>query len=1072
MTNETLDTPAKTEPKTSLWNQIKYVLKPIASLQLTIVLFSMSLVLVFFGTLAQMNNGIWTVVDQYFWSKFVWIELDLVLKFLQVFFWFPKTWSLPSYVAIPFPAGQLIGFAMLTNLIAAHLVRFRLTWKRSGVMIIHAGLILLFVGEAITRMKQVEQRMVIDEGQTVHFAEDTRTYEFSFEDQSAKDFDTVVVIPELRIHIGKRFSDPQLPVDLEIVSYFKNSNMRAVEPGDKNPATAGQGLTDFVEYRPEVSGVSTEQKIDLPSAYVTMFRKGTEESLGTYLLSRYQSKPEILTFDGKQYSIALRSTRYYKPFSVHLNKFRFDRYMGTSKAKNYSSDIRLVDPANEVDRDHRIAMNEPLRYGGETFYQGGFDDKTEKTTILQVVRNPGWLIPYISCVMVTLGMTIHFGIYLIAFLRKVRIAEFSQLMKASNAVYVPKTGTARYLPWLGVALAVVFVLYSISNMSPATQPYNLKGLGQIPVVDGGRVKPLDTVARVSLRSISARETTTETITTANGDVKIEIPAIQWLLDVMTSGGPDKKGAAWKYKVFKIENDQVLALLKLEPRKGLLYSLEEFSGNSEQFQSQANASHRKPVEKRDLYDIKIIEVAERMKVFIDLSLVNAPMNIAPSGANPNWSTLPDALDKCRDTAKAFVTEKSGLALDDYDKLPKQEQEFVTQLFREKMIELSAESPSIAFWTGIIQAYRNKKPDDFNKLIEDYSTKVSVPGMSLARTRLETMYNGFAPFYVCLVLYIGAVLLCFASWFGCTDELRRAAFRMLVFTAVIHFIALIARMYLQDRWLVFVTNLYSSAIFIGFGCVLLGLLLERLYPIGIGNLLGATLGVATTIISHQIGASGDTLEMMVAVLDSNFWLGTHVTCVVFGYTATFVAGTLGVIYVIAGMFTPAINAEANKAFGKMLYGIVCFATLLSLVGTILGGIWADQSWGRFWGWDPKENGAILIVIWNALILHARWAGLVKTRGIALLAIVGNMITVWSYFGTNQLGIGLHNYGFDNTLALVCSGLWVSHAMLLAIGMTPTKHWMSFAKVPEGAVTATKVVAERNGSSKKKRKQDRTV
>ena len=1071
MTNDTLESSVKTKPQASLWNQIKYVLKPIASLQLTVTLFSMSLVLVFFGTLAQMNNGIWTVVDQYFWSKFVWIELDLVLKFLQVFFWFPKTWTLPSYVAIPFPAGQLIGFAMLTNLIAAHLVRFRLTWKRSGVMIIHAGLILLFVGEAITRMKQVEQRMVIDEGQTVHFAEDTRTYEFSFEDKSAKDSDTVVVIPEARIHIGERFSDPQLPVDLRIVSYFKNSDMRAVEPGDKNPATAGQGLTDIVEYRPEVSGVSTEQKIDLPSAYVTMFRKGTEESLGTYLLSRYH-KPDTLTVDGKKYSIALRNTRYYKPFSVHLNKFRFDRYIGTNKPKNYSSDIRLVDPANEVDREHRIAMNEPLRYGGETFYQGGFDDKTETTTILQVVRNPGWLIPYISCIMVTLGMTIHFGIYLIAFLRKVRIAEFSQLMKASNNEYVPKTGTARYLPWLGIGLAVVFVLYSISNMSPATQPYNLKGLGQIPVVDGGRVKPLDTVARVSLRSISAGETTIETITTANGDVKIEVPAIQWLLDVMTSGGPEKKGVAWKYKVFKIENDQVLALLKLEPRKGLLYALEEFSENAELLLKVASASQKKPLVKRDLYDVKIIEVAERMKVFIELSTVNAPMNIAPTGENPKWSTLPDALEKYRDTAKAHIAEKADINIDNIETLPKEQRALVEQMFREKMIELSAESPSIAFWTGIIQAYRNKKPDDFNKLIEDYSTKVSVPGMSLARTRLETMYNGFAPFYVCLFLYIGAVLLCIASWFGCTDELRRAAFRMLVFTAVIHFVALIARMYLQERWLVFVTNLYSSSIFIGFGCVLLGILLERLYPIGIGNLLGATLGVATTIVSHQIGASGDTLEMMQAVLDTNFWLATHVTCVTFGYTATFVAGALGVIYVIAGMFTPSINAEANKAFGKMLYGVVCFATLLSFVGTVLGGIWADQSWGRFWGWDPKENGAVLIVIWNALILHSRWAGLVKTRGIALLTIVGNMITVWSWFGTNQLGIGLHAYGFDNTLALVCSCLWVSHALLLAIGMTPTKHWMSFAKAPEGAVTATKVVAERNGSSKKKRKQDRTV
>ncbi len=1002
-------------------------------------------------------------VDKYFWSMFVWIELDLVLKFMQVFFWFPKTWTLPSYVAIPFPAGKLIGFAMLTNLLAAHLVRFRLTWKRSGVMIIHAGLILLFVGEAITRMKQVEQTMVIDEGQTVHFAENSRSYEFSFEDKSAKEHDTVVVVPESLVHIGKRFSDPQVPVDLLVLSYYKNSSVRAVNPSDKNPATVGQGLTEFAEYRKEITGVSTDPKMDAPSTYITILRKGTDESLGTYLLSRFY-KPDTLELDGKTYSISLRNTRYYKPFSVKLNKFRFDRYMGTTKARNFSSDVRLVDPANDVDREYHIAMNEPLRYGGETFYQHFFNEKTEKTTILQVVRNPGWLIPYISCVMVTLGMTIHFGIYLIAFLRKVRIAEFSQLMKASNSDYVPKTGTARYLPWLGVGLAVVFVLYSIGNMSPTTQPYNLKGLGQIPVVDGGRVKPLDTVARVSLRSISARETTTD-------ENKIEQPAIQWLLDVMTSR-QDTKAAAWKYKVFKIENDQVLGLLKLQPRSGLLYALDEFGEYVLVLQKQAKKAGDKDEKDRDLYDLKVLEVFRRVQLFYDLTMIKSPISIAPSPGNEQWATLPDTLDKYSDAAKAFVMEKSGVAFEDVSKLPKQEQEFVTQMFREKLIELSAESPSISFWTGIIQAYRNKKPDDFNKLIENYSNKVSVPGMSLAKTRLETMYNGFAPFYVCLVLYIGAVLLCFVSWFGYTNELRRSAFRMLIFTAVIHFVALIVRMYLQDRWLVFVTNLYSSAIFIGFGCVLLGLLLERLYPIGIGNLLGATLGVATTIVSHQIGASGDTLEMMVAVLDTNFWLATHVTCVTFGYTATFVAGALGVIYVIAGIFTPAINSEANKAFGKMLYGVVCFATLLSLVGTILGGIWADQSWGRFWGWDPKENGAVLIVIWNALILHARWAGLVKTRGIALLTIVGSMITVWSWFGTNQLEIGLHAYGFNNTLALVCSGLWVSHAMLLAIGMTPTKHWMSFAKAPEGAVTATKVVAERNGSSKKKRKQDRTV
>ena len=144
-------------------------------------------------------------------------------------------------------------------------------------------------------------------------------------------------------------------------------------------------------------------------------------------------------------------------------------------------------------------------------------------------------------------------------------------------------------------------------------------------------------------------------------------------------------------------------------------------------------------------------------------------------------------------------------------------------------------------------------------------------------------------------------------------------------------------------------------------------------------------------------------------------------------------LAIIYILLGLFTPLLSmklvtrrrarcvastneSEASrstpdigKALAKMVYGIVCFATLFSFVGTVLGGIWADQSWGRFWGWDPKENGALLIVLWNAIILHARWGGLMRERGIMNLAVFGNIVTSFSWFGVNMLGIGLHSYGF---------------------------------------------------------------
>jgi len=201
------------------------------------------------------------------------------------------------------------------------------------------------------------------------------------------------------------------------------------------------------------------------------------------------------------------------------------------------------------------------------------------------------------------------------------------------------------------------------------------------------------------------------------------------------------------------------------------------------------------------------------------------------------------------------------------------------------------------------------------------------------------------------------------------------------------------------------------------MVLGVVLERIYRLGIGTIVASFAGFMTLLIAHNLALGGDTMEMLRAVLDTNFWLATHVVVVTLGYASTFFAGLLAILYIFLGLFTPLLrqsvttgrNVEIGKALGKMVYGIVCFATLFSFVGTVLGGIWADQSWGRFWGWDPKENGALLIVIWNAMILHARWGGIVRERGLMNMAVFGNIITSFSWFGVNMLGIGLHSYGF---------------------------------------------------------------
>src|SRR6202521_5976728 len=245
-----------------------------------------------------------------------------------------------------------------------------------------------------------------------------------------------------------------------------------------------------------------------------------------------------------------------------------------------------------------------------------------------------------------------------------------------------------------------------------------------------------------------------------------------------------------------------------------------------------------------------------------------------------------------------------------------------------------------------------------------------------------------------------------------------------------------MYLQGRPPV--TNLYSSALLVGWGSVLLCLFLERFYKNGIGSVCASPIGFVTLLIAQNLQLDGDTLEMLRAVLDTNVWLATHVVMVTLGYSATFLAGFLGIIYIFRGLLTKSFNETTARSLGRMIYGIVCFATLFSFVGTILGGIWVDQSWGRFWGWDPKENGALLIVIWNALALHARWSGIVKQRGLAQLAIGGNIITSLSWFGVNMLGVGLHSYGFMDRAFGTLMTFIASQLVVMALGMLPLKHW----------------------------------
>jgi ABC-type transport system involved in cytochrome c biogenesis permease subunit len=576
---------------------------------------------------------------------------------------------------------------------------------------------------------------------------------------------------------------------------------------------------------------------------------------------------------------------------------------------------------------------------------------------------------------------------------------------------------------------------------------DLGAAGRLPVVDGGRVKPLDTVARVDLRVMSGREWYAD-----GSQMK---PAIEWFFVTAAAGGAENRlGPAGELPLIRIENDQVRQLLGLSYRDGMRYSLMEMREKWGEFEEAVEKARAKSPKDRDLFDTKLLETEKQVTTFLAVRTGKAPLVLSPTDGR-DWRSADQAkAGISQQVFDAFVKAFPGV---NPQALNAQQQKQAQEIIEATRAAALVKEPAYRMWDEILASYRARDAATFNRLVAEYrqTQYANLSGWDAMRVELETFLNGFAPFFYLTGLYVVAFLLAVGGWAGMVlkpslgESLRRASFNMLVVLFVVHFLALLGRMFLLGRPLVFVTNLYSSSVFIGCAAVGICLLVERGSRIGLGNAIAGLLGFGTGILAHSLAAGGDTLDVMQAVLDTTFWLATHVTTITLGYAATYVAGVIGVIYILFGIATPLLDRPVpfgdkrmplGRVIGMVMYGVICGATLLSFVGTVLGGIWADQSWGRFWGWDPKENGAVMIVLWNAMILHARWAGLVKDRGVAVLALGGNIITTWSYFGTNQLGIGLHAYGFNNALAAGCAITWLVHLALIATGLIPKAYWTS--------------------------------
>jgi ABC-type transport system involved in cytochrome c biogenesis permease subunit len=955
--------------------------------------------------------------------------------------------------------------------------------KRAGIVLLHAGIALMMISELLTGIQAKETRMSIPEGGTISHSDDIRTTELAVIDRSHDGHDHVTVVPAslLVANVGANYpiTHENLPFDVRVHRWLPNSQLRSPKANEANPATAGVGLQQIADEARQATGVGEDaERVDFPAAYIELLDKKNWGVLGTYLVTPGLTMEQTVKVEGyddtqSTYDVALRFERVYHPYSLTLKKFERTNYTGTSTPKSYSSLVALKDAERNIDREVSIWMNNPLRYSGTTFYQSGFFPPPQVGTILQVVTNPSWMAPYVACMLVATGMLAHFGVILVRFLRR-RAEEVEgvgslEASSQTSSARRDKIGLQRatghdsrprashwptLAKWFPAIVLVFFAGYVASKARlPESKPSEMQiyEFGKLPLAYQGRIKPYDTLARNSLQILSEKQ---ELGVWKKGNVTEKVLAIRWLLDVISGAR-----SAGDHQAFRIVNLELLDTLGLEHRPLFWrYSLNEIERKDGELKRQITLAETTADKDRSLFQNKVLQLRDKYNfytslvfafrqvplpekqedlvaavdqarfVITELRKMGAPHAVPPREATTDWMSLFEAdFRMLLDHATGQPVNKATVALT----------ELLAAYARDDATNFNKK---LAEYRGLVENYETVLQSNTKQLKESGVANAEI--LAQPKIDFEVFYNQFSPFYYAAVLYLFAFVLGAASWIGWTGPLRRASIWLLWFTFALHTFALVARIYISGRPPI--TNLYSTAIFIGWAGVMMALMFEAIYRLGLGNIVASIIGFLTLLVAYNLSLDGDTFIVLQAVLDTQFWLATHVVTINLGYATTYLAGLWGAVYVLFAHVFPVLAEDARHKLLRTLYGTLCFAIFFSFVGTVLGGLWADDSWGRFWGWDPKENGALMIVLWNALVLHARWGALVKGRGLATLAIAGNIITTWSYFGVNELGVGLHAYGASEKN----TSMWLlifaaSQLALIALGMIPGRWFHSVGR-----------------------------
>ena len=937
----------------------------------------------------------------------------------------------------------LVSLVMLAGLIL-------LFGARGGNVLIHLGIGLLMLGQFVFGDRQREERISLYEGERTSVAIQTDIVELAVIDTTAPEknrvfaFDDALILNAFRNK--KSLSDPSLPFEIKIEKWMANSDMttRGANPQAAAEAQGAQGLPPEVALVEAGKSGGAKSEMNFASAYVTVREKASSKDLGKFALTQFFNDPTVrpktllpqLESEGRQFELALRFRRNLKPFSFELQDVVLEQYTGTAIPKDYSSYVRIVDQSGATLQEGRIWMNSPMRFRGETYYQSQYTSAAQsplrvEQTVLQVVTNAGWLIPYVSCVLVGLGMLAHFSITLTRFASRYDRQAFAMPDR------LPTFWPSVILPLL---LIGGLVAYAARRPSFSKDEIDWYAIGTLPVQHEGRIKPLSSVGAQILKALSNKPYAL----VKTSDEPKKLSSAQWLMSLMVH-------EPWVLEapLIRIDSQALLDELEITRNKTNCYPankiLKALNGK-EQKTEQILAIDQKDW---NFDQAQFMKLQSKMNILLGIWNAYEPIDEILKVAAEQPERLAQVIDQLKPLIEslrakgppAIIPPKDIPETIDAKKPPPRWDAYAPAFYEviSKFDSKKLDNPTSRF-RDLAKLMRegSSKSREINAAVKSYDSLIEEKyGMvsKSSKARFEAWYEHLNPIGWSYALYIVAGLLCLLGLAIRNEPIRQAAFWICMLTLGLHTLAIICRVYISERPPV--VTLYSAAVFIGWAIVLACLVAEKLFPISISLLVASIAGYLSLQVAYGLDI-GDSMPVLQAVLDTQFWLSTHVISVSLGYSATFLAGLLGIGIVILALVRTFYKGtrlgdlkSMNEILYRICYGVVCFGIFFSFVGTVLGGLWGDDSWGRFWGWDPKENGALMIVLWNALLLHAKWDKLVGSLGFAILAIGGNIITAWSMFGTNILGIGLHAYGGETGESLRNLGLF-SLSQLVFIGL----------------------------------------